>query len=145
MLGGWGGGCLHHGNFVLNSVAGMVTRCSAAPLGSSRSNLPPMLGGPSCPPRNMTDRSATDPPVTVLPRVRCHRPDCSLVGVPITKRISTVKVDDPSPNLASASRRSPFRVPRNWASVNKERFSRPLRSSTRGFGGVGAGPHGHGY
>jgi len=110
-------------------------RYAGAPAGSSRSNLPPMLGGPSCPPRNMTDRSATVPLVCRTPLVRRHKPDFSLVGTPIAKCISTVRVDDPSPNSASASRRSPFLVPRNCLRVNEDRLSRPLRSSTGGFGG----------
>src|ERR1700676_1509069 len=52
------------------------------------------------------------------------------------KAISTLSLDDPSANSASASRRSPLRVPRICPRVNKERFSRPLRSSTGGFGGL---------
>ena len=50
-----------NGNLIFNSVVGMVMRYSANPAGSSRSNRPPMLGGPSCPPRNVTDRSAIPP------------------------------------------------------------------------------------
>ena len=111
-------------------------RKAAVPLASLRSNLPPMLGGPSCPPRNITDRSATVPLIRRPSRVHCHRPDSNFVGAPIAKRISTVRVDDPSLNVASASRRSPARVPRTCRSVYEERFSRPLRSSTGARGGV---------
>lgn len=131
---------LSSGNFMRNSVVGMVMRYSAAPVESSRSNLPPMLGGPSCPPRNMTDRSAT-PPLVLRPSLaNCHRPECSLVGAPIAKRIVTVNVEDPSPNLASASSRSPSRVPRSCFRVNEDRFPRPLRSSTGGFAGLAHAP-----
>ena len=49
------------GNFVFNSVVGTVIRYLATPPASSRSNLPPILGTPDCPPRNITDRSATVP------------------------------------------------------------------------------------
>lgn len=124
------------GSFCLNSVVGMVIRYTAAPVGSCKSNLPPMLGGPSCPPRNMTDRSVTAPFIRRPPRFHCHRPEANFVGAPIAKRMSTVNVDDPSPKVASASRRSPARVPRTCVSVNEERFSCPLRSSIGGCGGL---------
>ena len=42
-------------NFTFNSVVGIVTRYFATPTGSSTSKLPSMLGGPSCPPRNITE------------------------------------------------------------------------------------------
>src|ERR1035437_9727636 len=84
----------------------------------------------------MTDRSVTVPLVRRPSRVHCHRPDFSFVGTPIMKPISTLSLDDPSANSASASRRSPLRVPRTYPRVNKERFSRSLRSSTGGFGGL---------
>src|ERR1035437_5338037 len=84
----------------------------------------------------MTDRSVTVPLVRRPSRVHCHRPDFSFVGTPIMKPISTLSIDDPSTNSASASRWSPLRVPRTCPSVNEETFSRPLRSSTGGFGGL---------
>ena len=111
-------------------------RYCAAPLESSRSYVPPMLGGPSCPPRNITDRSATAPAMRWPLRIHCHRPEFSLVGEPTSKRIFTVRVDKPSPNVASASRRSPSRVPRTYWRTYEARFSRLVRSSTDCLGGL---------
>lgn len=121
------------GNLIFNSVVGIVMRYSTTPVRSNKSNLPPTLGGPSCPPRNMTDRSATVPLAGRPSLIHCQRPDSSLVGEPMAKCIVTVRVDDPSPNLASASRRSPSRVPRISPRVNEDRSSRRLRSSTDGL------------
>ena len=50
---------------------------------SNKSNLPPMLGGPSCPPKDITDRSATDPLEGTPFLIEGHGPDSSFVEEPV--------------------------------------------------------------
>jgi len=53
-----------------------------------------MLGGPSWPPKNITERAVTVP--FSRPPGRDHRqsPDCSVVGEPIAKCRSSVRIEE---------------------------------------------------
>ena len=53
-----------------------------------------MLGGPSCPPRNVTDRAETGPLKSRPLRDHRHVPDSSLVGEPTAKCICTVRMEE---------------------------------------------------
>ncbi len=90
-----------------STVSGRFTR---AVLGE-RSNVPPILGGPSCPPRKVTDRAETVPLLSPLGRDQCHSPDSSVVGEPIAKCRSSVRIDELSLIRTCAAKRSPSRTP----------------------------------
>ncbi len=91
-----------------------------------------MLGGPSWPPKKVTDRAETSPLAFWLLRIQCQTPDSSLVGEPIAKCISMVNDEELSLIKASAARRSPSRVPCMNCSRKREKSSWPERSSTTG-------------
>jgi hypothetical protein len=63
----------------------------SAPL---KSNVPPMLGGSSCPPRKVTDRAATLPLRSRPGRDHFQLPPCKVVGEPIAKCKSSVKIEE---------------------------------------------------
>lgn len=64
------------------------------PSGLLKSNVPPMLGGPSCPPRNVTECAATVPLRSRPVRDHCQFPDCNVVGEPIVKCRSSVRMEE---------------------------------------------------
>jgi len=74
-------------------VSGKVTRY-IDPSVPARSNVPPMLGGPSCPPRNVTDRADTVPFNKRPGRDQRQSPDARVVGDPIAKCRSSVRMDE---------------------------------------------------
>src|SRR5579864_7201480 len=91
-----------------------------------------MLGGPSCPPRKVTDRATIAPLIIRLLRDQRQEPDSSVVGEPIAKCISIVSMDELSLNTAWACKRSPSRVPRSDCNLKSARSSCVVRSSTAG-------------
>lgn len=93
-----------------------------------RSNVPPMLGGPSWPPRNVTDGAVTVPVNKRPGRDHCQLPDASVVGEPTAKRRSIDRIDELSLISTRAFNRSPSRTPRTDWILNPERFSCPDKS-----------------
>ena len=71
-----------------------------------------MLGGPSWPPKNVTERAVTIPWVMPPGRSHCHLPDSSLVGEPTANRKSTFRIDELSLIRSCTVRWSPSRTPR---------------------------------
>lgn len=74
-------------------MSGSVTRY-IEPSVAIKSNVPPMLGGPSCPPRNVTERAATVPMSKWPGRDHRQSPDASVVGEPTAKWRSSVRIDE---------------------------------------------------
>jgi len=72
-----------------------------------------MLGPSSCPPRNVTDCAITVPFKRWPDRDHCHSPDASVVGDPIAKCKSSVKIEELSLIRTLAFNLSPSRTPFN--------------------------------
>ena len=104
----------------------MVTRYRIRLSGPIRSKRPPMLGGPDCPPKNVTERSRTPPSLARPLQV----PDSSRAGGVTLNRKSTLKLRESSPYKARTSRSSPSRVPFSDLRANVETSCAPPRSST---------------
>ena len=71
-----------------------------------------MLGPSSCPPRNVTDRAVTAPFDRWPDRDHCHFPVASVVGDPIAKCKSSVRIDELSLIITLTFNLSPSRTPR---------------------------------
>lgn len=53
-----------------------------------------MLGPSSCPPKKVTERAATVPAINGPARAQRHIPEASVVGDPIAKCRSSVRIDE---------------------------------------------------
>jgi hypothetical protein len=87
-----------------------------------------MLGGPSCPPRNLTERADTVPSREPPANDQLHVPDSSVVGTPIAKCRSSVTIDLLSLIRTCTGIRSPSRTPCTHSNVKRRRFWLPDKS-----------------